>query len=151
GKSRLVDEMLGQLLGEDRDRRAAIVRCSPDHTRSPLYPVATLLREDPDRWRWAARSFGLPAVETALLEAQLAPGGAPAGPPVEVSPDEQHRRLLGAVTDVLLEAGAAAPPVLVFEDLHWADPTTLELLERLVREVATEPVLVLVTSRPGFA
>ena len=88
-------------------------------------------------------------MEAALLETQLAPAGAaPAEPPVEVSPEEQHRRLLGAVTDVLLEAGDARPAVLVFEDVHWADPTTLELLERLVRELATEPVLVLVTLRP---
>jgi DNA-binding SARP family transcriptional activator len=149
GKSRLVDELLAHLHGEDRDSRATIFRCSPDHTHSPLYPVAAVLREDPERWRAAARASGLPAVESALLETQLAPAGAvPAEPPVEVSPEEQHRRLLGAVTDVLLEVGSAVPAVLVFEDLHWADPTTLELLERLVRELATEPVLVLVTLRP---
>ncbi len=111
--------------------------------------MAAVLREDPERWRAAGRACRLPAVETALLETQLAPAGAaPAVPLVEVSPEEQHRRLLGAVTDVLLEAGDARPAVLVFEDVHWADPTTLELLERLVRELATEPVLVLVTLRP---
>jgi DNA-binding SARP family transcriptional activator/tetratricopeptide (TPR) repeat protein len=149
GKSRLVDELLARVAGEDAERAATTFRCSPDHTQSPLYPVAARLREDPERWRAAARACGLPPVEAALLETQLAPASAAlAEPPVEVSPEEQHRRLLGAVTDVLLDAGDATPPVLVVEDLHWADPTTLELLERLVRELATEPILVLVTLRP---
>jgi DNA-binding SARP family transcriptional activator len=149
GKSRLVDELLARLVGPDADRAATIFRCSPDHCQSPLFAVTAVLREEPERWRAAGRASGLPPVEAALLEAQLAPAGAaPAEPPVEVSPEEQQRRLLGAVTDVLLEAGGAAPAVLVFEDLHWADPTTLALLERLVRELATEPVLVLVTLRP---
>jgi hypothetical protein len=111
-----------------------------------------VLREDPERWRATGRACGLPPVEAALLETQLAPAGAAlAEPPVEVSPEEQHRRLLGAVTDVLLEAGDATPGVLVVEDLHWADPTTLELLERLVRELATEPILLLVTLRAELA
>jgi DNA-binding SARP family transcriptional activator len=148
GKSRLVDELLSRLASASG---ATTFRCSPDHVRSPLYPVATALGEDPGRWRAAARTCGLPAVEAALLETQLAPAGDVAPEPlVEVSPEEQHRRLLGAITDVLLEAGDAAPGVLVFEDLHWADPTTLELLELLVRGLATEPVLVLVTMRPEF-
>jgi DNA-binding SARP family transcriptional activator len=151
GKSRLVDELLAQLGGNGAGRAATTFRGSPDHTRSPLYPVAGVLREDSERWRAAGQAAGLPAVDAALLETQLAPvGAAPAEPPVEVSPEEQQRRLLGAITDVLLAAGEAAPGVLVFEDLHWADPTTLALLERLVREVATEPLLVLVTMRPAL-
>jgi DNA-binding SARP family transcriptional activator/class 3 adenylate cyclase len=149
GKSRLVDEIVAEVAGQDADRAATTFRCSPDHTRSPLYPVAAMLREDPERWRAAGLACGLPSIEAALLETQLAPAGAgPAEPPVEVSPEEQQRRLLGAVTDVLLEPRGSSPAVLVFEDLHWADPTTLALLERLVRELATEPVLVLVTLRP---
>jgi predicted ATPase len=144
GKSRLVDEVLAHAIDAD----ATIFRCSPDHSRSPLYAVAAVLREAPERWREAARACGLPALETALLEAQLAPAAAPAVPLVEVSPAEHHRRLLGAVTDVLLAPGDGRHTVLVFEDVHWAEPTTLELLERVVRELATEPVLVLVTVRP---
>jgi DNA-binding SARP family transcriptional activator len=145
GKSRLVEELLA------RDPGGAVAtafRCSPEHTQSPLYPVAAVLRGEPDRWRATAQACGLPAVEAALFETQLA-GVAAAEPPVAVSSEEQQRRLLGAVTDVLLEAGeATAPGVLVFEDLHWADPTTLALLDRLVRELATERMLVLVTMRP---
>jgi class 3 adenylate cyclase len=148
GKTRFVHELL-ETLGDDDPGAATVFRCSPDHTRSPLYPVTTVLREDPERWRAAGRASGLPAAEASLFESQLAPAGAaPAEPPVEVSPEEQQRRLLGAVTDVLLEARDAAPAVLVFEDVHWADPTTLSLLERLVREAATERVLVLLTMRP---
>ena len=143
GKTRLVRELLRQASA------ATTFRSSPDHTCSPLYPVAAVLRETAERWRAAGR--GLPAVEAALLETQLAPAGAePAEPLVEVSPEEQHRRLLGAITEVLLAPGGAEPAVLVFEDVHWADPTTLDLLDRLVRELATEPVLVLATARPEF-
>jgi DNA-binding SARP family transcriptional activator len=143
GKTRLVRELLGQAPA------ATTFRASPDHTCSPLYPVAAAMREASERWRAAGR--GLPAVEAALLETQLAPASTePAEPPLEVSPEEQHRRLLGAVTEVLLAPGGAEPAVLVFEDVHWADPTTLDLLDRLVRELATEPVLVVATARPGF-
>ncbi|MGZ6708398.1 MAG: BTAD domain-containing putative transcriptional regulator [Solirubrobacteraceae bacterium] len=152
GKTRLVEELLAGVAHPGGASGPTIFRGSPDHTRSPLYPVASVLRDDPERWRAAGRACGLASVETALLETQLAtPGAAPAEPLVEVAPEEQQRRLLGAVTDVLLAAGDGAPAVLVFEDLHWADPTTLALLERLVREVATEPVLILVTLRPELA
>jgi len=149
GKTRLVEELLARLALPRGATGPTIFRCSPDHTRSPLYPVASVLRDDPERWRATGREWGLAPVEAALLETQLAtPGAAPAEPLVAVAPEEQQRRLLGAITDVLLAAGDGAPAVLVFEDLHWADPTTLALLERLVRELATEPVLVLVTLRP---
>jgi len=142
GKSRLVDELLERLPG---DRRPTTFRCSPDRHESPLHPVAAVLRDDPERWRAAARAIDLCPTETGMLETQLAPADGGAAPAAA-----ELQRLLGAITDVLLEPSASEPSVLVFEDVHWADPATLELLDRLVRQLATEPVLVLVTMRAGL-
>src|SRR6185312_7886176 len=65
----------------------------------------------------------------------------------DVEPGDPHGRLLCTLADVLLAPTGPAPSVLVFEDVHWADSATLGLIERLVRQLATEPVLVLLTMR----
>ena len=56
GKSRLVDELKTRVAGKDGERAVTTFRCSPDHTQSPLYPLAAVLREDPERWRAAGRA-----------------------------------------------------------------------------------------------
>jgi DNA-binding SARP family transcriptional activator/class 3 adenylate cyclase len=152
GKSRLVDELVARLPTPGGARGATTFRCSPDRTRAPLHPVAAVLREDPERWRAAGRASGLSPAEAALLEAQLAPAGDAAAQGAGTSaPDAEHGRLLGAMTDVLLASRDDETQVLVFEDIHWADAATLELLERLVRQLATERALVLVTMRADLA
>ena len=54
------------------------------------------------------------------------------------------------LTGLVEDSCANGPSVLIFEDLHWCDPSTLEFLNRLVDRVETLPVLLLVTSRPGI-
>jgi predicted ATPase len=108
--------------------------------------VAAVLQESPERWRAAGRAIGLCAADAALLETQLAAAG-DAVPEPAVEPGDEHGRLLCTIADVLLAPTDSAPSVLVFEDVHWADAATLELIERLVRQLATEPVLVLLTMR----
>ena len=104
--------------------------------------MAAVLQESPERWRAAGRAIGLCAADAALLETQLAAAG-DAVPEPTVEPGDEHGRLLCTIADVLLAPTDSAPSVLVFEDVHWADAATLELIERLVRQLATEPVLVL--------
>jgi DNA-binding SARP family transcriptional activator len=144
GKSRLVDEVIARLPTPEAGDTTTF-RCRPD-SKSSLHPVAAVLQESPERWRAAGRAIGLCAADAALLETQLAAAG-DAVPEPAVEPGDEHGRLLCTIADVLLAPTDSAPSVLVFEDVHWADAATLELIERLVRQLATEPVLVLLTMR----
>lgn len=64
--------------------------------------------------------------------------------------DAMERLILGAVTRLLREGAARRPLVLVFEDLHWADSSSLELLESLLRLPKEKPILFLAILRPGY-
>jgi class 3 adenylate cyclase len=67
-----------------------------------------------------------------------------------LSPDQQRRRLLGTLIEWLLGAARVQPLVIVIEDLHWADPSTLELIHLLLEQGGTARILVLCTARPEF-
>jgi class 3 adenylate cyclase/tetratricopeptide (TPR) repeat protein len=71
-------------------------------------------------------------------------------PPSLLSPEQQRRRLLATLVEWMLGASRVQPIVLAIEDLHWADPSTLELLQLLVEQGATAPLLLLCTARPEF-
>ena len=67
-----------------------------------------------------------------------------------MSPEQQRRRLLATLVEWVLGAARVQPTVIATEDLHWADPSTLELIELLVEQGATAPLLLLYTARPEF-
>src|SRR3984893_15477521 len=71
-------------------------------------------------------------------------------PPQPLSPEQQRRRLLATLVEWALGAARAQPTVNAIEDLHWADPSTLELLQLLVGQAATARLLLLFTARPEF-
>ena len=68
----------------------------------------------------------------------------------ELTPDELRRRQLGAIVAWLLAGARAQPLVLAFEDLHWADPTSLDLLKMLAERGWTAPLMIVATARPEF-
>jgi class 3 adenylate cyclase/tetratricopeptide (TPR) repeat protein len=70
--------------------------------------------------------------------------------PSSLSPEQQRRRLLATLIEWLLGAARAQPLVIVIEDLHWADPSTLELIQLLAEQGATARMLLLYTARPEF-
>jgi class 3 adenylate cyclase/tetratricopeptide (TPR) repeat protein len=82
----------------------------------------------------------------ALLSIPAAGGWAP----LADSPEKQREKTLEVLLAMVRHIAQSQPVLMVFEDLHWADPTTLELLLRLVREAQTQRILLLVTARPGF-
>lgn len=162
GKSRLVRALRDRLAGE----RAIVLlhSCSPLHRTSPLHPVIGLLE----------RNAGLahddpPAVRLDKLEALLARAGidlAEAGPPLAdllgipldgrwpalaVTPERRKQRTLAALLDQLVGLAAQRPTLALYEDVHWADPTSLELIELVIEKVRRLAVLVLVTFRPELA
>jgi class 3 adenylate cyclase/tetratricopeptide (TPR) repeat protein len=70
--------------------------------------------------------------------------------PSPLSPEQQRRRLLATLVEWVLSAARAEPTVIAIEDLHWADPSTLELIQLLVEQGATSQLLLLYTARPEF-
>ena len=80
-----------------------------------------------------------------LLDISVATSGAP-----EVPPDELRRRQLAAMTAWVLAGARTQPLVLAFEDLHWADPTSLDLLRMLAERGTKAPLMVIATARPEF-
>jgi predicted ATPase len=162
GKSRLVRALRERLAPEPHTPLSHF--CSPFHQTSALYPVIDLL----ERASGFARDDDPPG-KLAKLEALLAhatadvAGTAPLVaallsipndgryPPLGLSPQRQKERTLEALVDQLAGLAKQQPVLAVYEDVHWADPTTLKLLDRVVDRVQALPALVLVTFRPEFA
>jgi class 3 adenylate cyclase len=99
----------------------------------------------------AMASAGLKPAEAAPLVADLLQ--LPAGdryPALTLTSEQKRRRLLAALTGWVFGAGQLQPVVMVVEDLHWLDPSTLELQEVLANQGATAPLMLLYTARPEF-
>lgn len=144
----------------DEDGRCLVLRCSALHSNTPLHPVAQLLHpvpaptkgagiEDPvDRLARAAEAVGLASEENLYLLALMSLVPWPAGRGVpDLQPEQARERTLTLLCEWFDALASEGPLLLVIEDLHWADPTTLELLRRYVAEERRHPVLVLVTTR----
>jgi len=93
---------------------------------------------------------GLPELDYApLLGALLALPGE-GYPPLVLSPEARRKRTLAAVLALLGALAERRPVVLVVEDLHWIDPSTLEFLDLLLGELSMLPLLLVATFRPEF-
>jgi TOMM system kinase/cyclase fusion protein len=159
GKSRLARE-LAERIG-DEPHAWLECRCTPDSATSAFYPIVDLLSRLLDPERTAA-----PEAKITRLEALLSrygfelPEAMPLFAPLlaipmpakwaalDVSPQKQRELTRDAVLALLFEMAEKAPVALLIEDLHWADPSTLELLGQLVTEVGSARVLALFTARP---
>jgi class 3 adenylate cyclase len=160
GKSRLVHALRERLGGEVGAEQ--LWQCSAHHTGTSLYPVIDLLErvlgldraqtpEDQLRaLRQAAPNTGLDPAETVPLLADLlsVPASDDARP--SLTPLDARTATLRALESLLVTNPAHHPLLLVVEDLHWADPTTLELLGRILVSLAGRPVLCVLTFRREF-
>ncbi|WP_437998960.1 TOMM system kinase/cyclase fusion protein [Sorangium sp. So ce185] len=162
GKSCLARALRHRIVRDDPTFLEA--RCSPDTQNSPLRPVIELLEralgldQEPDAGSKIARlegeltGHGLALAESMPLFVPLfsLPLGAPYAP-LDVSAQRQKALTLKAVTSLLLAMADRRPVLLLAEDLHWADPTTMEFLEQLVREAPAVPLCAVMTARPEFS
>ncbi|WP_437715160.1 TOMM system kinase/cyclase fusion protein [Sorangium sp. So ce448] len=162
GKSRLARALRDRLAREAHTFLEA--RCSPDTQTSPLRPVVDLLErtlgldQEPDAGGKIARierelaGHGFTLAEAMPLFVPLfsLPLGEPYAP-LDVSPQRHKALTLQAVASLLLAIADERPVLLVAEDLHWADPTTMEFLAQLVREAPAAPLCVIMTARPEFS
>jgi class 3 adenylate cyclase/predicted ATPase len=161
GKSRMI-QTLRERLG-DEPYTPLSHYCSPYHTNSALYPAIAFLertarldRNDPPETQLAklevvlARSSDCMDEVVPPLAALL---GVPTGgryPALTLTPEAQKRRTLQALVDHLAGLAAQQPVHALYEDVHWVDPSTLELLGLVIERTHRLPVLVLITFRPEF-
>jgi DNA-binding SARP family transcriptional activator len=138
-------------------------QCSPFRTNSPLYPVVRHIEraagfasnDRPDQ-KLAKLEAMLAAValdmsENVPLVAALLSIALPQRyPPLRLSPAQQRRKTLAALLTYVERLGRRHPLVMMFEDAHWADASTLEFFDLLVERIRKLAILVLVTHRPGF-
>jgi class 3 adenylate cyclase/tetratricopeptide (TPR) repeat protein len=159
GKSRLTAGLLESLATEPHTRIRYF--CSPHHAHSPLHPFIAHLERAARFEPGSSASAKLDKLEALLKPtARNAPrdvaliadllsvpldGRYPA---LAVSPQQKREMTLTALLDQLDGIAAQSPVLVVFEDVHWIDPTSLELLDRTIARVADLPVLLVITLRP---
>jgi len=127
---------------------------------TPFYPVSEMLRqvlggttELEQVVQLAARltAVGIkPAAAIPLLAPMLNLSLPPEYPPSTLQPEQQRRRLLATLVEWIIGAARTQALISVIEDLHWADPSTLELIQLLVEQGATAPLMLIYTARPEF-
>jgi predicted ATPase len=163
GKSVLVEALRAQVRAEGLPRIA--FRCSPYHTNSALYPVIThierllqFMPDDPPATKLAKLEAGLqpyhlPLAEVVPLLAGLLSVPLPAERYAALTwtSQQQKQQTLDMLVAWLEEEAERQPVLVAWEDLHWADPTTIEYLGLLVEQAPTVPMLHVLMYRPEFS
>ncbi|MFL5589236.1 MAG: AAA family ATPase [Ktedonobacteraceae bacterium] len=162
GKSRLVQVLKEHVADAPHTRWEC--RCSPYYQHTALYPLSEFFHralhwqgdDTPDaklgKLEHALRQYALPLDETVPLMAALLSLPLPADryPPLVLSPQRQRQQTLDTLVAILLVLAAQHPVLLIVEDLHWVDPTTVEWLHLVVDQVPTTALCLLLTYRPEF-
>jgi predicted ATPase len=96
--------------------------------------------------------YRLPLVESVQLFAPLLSLPLPEHhyPPLNLAPQRQRQKTLESIVAILLELAEREPVLFILEDLHWTDPTTLELLNLVIEQIPTTSILTVLTCRPHF-
>jgi predicted ATPase len=159
GKSRLIGEFHLRL--KETPHTWTEWTCAQLLQNTPLHPISEWGRQRfggadvPSERRLAELENTLELVkldpfENASLLAPLLDIPLPKERVSTLAPEELRRRQLAAVTNWIMAGAKAQPMVLVFEDLHWADPTTLDVLRSIAERGAQVPLYIVATTRPEF-
>jgi class 3 adenylate cyclase/predicted ATPase len=160
GKSRLTVAVLERLAGEPHTRLRYF--CSPQHTDSPLFPVigqmeraAELAHDDTpqarlDKLNALLGQTSISIEDSALFAEMLSLPNDGRYPDLELTAEQRRQRTLEALISQLEVLTRQNSVLMIFEDAHWADPTSLELFGRTVDRIVALPVLLIVTFRPDF-
>jgi class 3 adenylate cyclase/tetratricopeptide (TPR) repeat protein len=160
GKSRSIEALQEALAGEPCAR--IYLQCSPYHSDSALYPVVQHLARAA---RFAATDSSTARIEklTALFAHRVASDTAAipllaellsipmASSSLSLTPAQRKSALLALLVGEIVRPAETEPVLLVLEDAHWIDATTLELMTRLTDSIGSVRALVTVTARPEFA
>jgi class 3 adenylate cyclase/tetratricopeptide (TPR) repeat protein len=160
GKSRLTAALLAHLASEPHTRLRYF--CSPQHTDSALYPIIGQVERGA-----GLRHDDMPKAKLDKLDAMLAQTSTPVDnaalfaemlslpndgryPTFNLSPQQRRQRTLDALMAQMQALTGASPVLMIFEDAHWSDPTSLELFSQVVDRVRNLSALLIVTFRPEF-
>jgi len=162
GKSRLVEDLRRHVA--DGPRAEIVWYCAPDRTDSALYPVGQQMARAAgfkrgDTAGACAEKFARFVETRAVLEplgqavlADLLGVQLPTAPSLQaVTPDKRKGVMLGTLLEMLDCLGAERPLLLVLEDAHWCDATTLGVLDQAVKRSVERPWLLVITARPEYA
>jgi class 3 adenylate cyclase/predicted ATPase len=158
GKSHLLAALEQRIA--DKPHTLLRYQCSPHHSSSALYPfIAQLERaaqfaiDDRSEERFNKLQILLSTTEPQTVQLLATLLSIPSGnryPKLELSPSQQRSRTFTALLDHFERLARRKPMLFLFEDVHWADATSLELLDAIIARVRQLPVLALFTSRPDF-
>ncbi len=161
GKSRLLHAAKEDLAGTPHAVLAC--RCSPEAQNTELYAIVDLLTRifrfekhvtPAERWERIdtvlARYRSLPPNAVALFASILSVPQPPGTAPLDGTPSQVRRLVFEALVAWLTEEAGDRPQLLVVEDLHWADPTTIELLGLIAQRIGAARIMCLFTTRPEF-
>jgi len=161
GKSRLVRAFQENVRDELENR--ILYHCSPYHRNSALYPAIEQLERALRFERTESSSQKLEKLDRTLSELELpvaehgpvlasllALPGEGRYPPLALSPDEANQRTLEALVAMIEAMAARAPVLMVVEDVHWADASTVELLDLVVERAASTRLCLVITFRFEF-
>jgi class 3 adenylate cyclase/predicted ATPase len=160
GKSRLTAALLERLAAEPHTRLRHF--CSPQHTESALYPtIAQMERAAGFTWDDTSQTkldkfdtllaqSSTSARDAALLAEMLSLPNDGRYPILELTPLQRRQQTLDALIFQVVALSRLNPVLMIFEDAHWADPTSLEALGRTVERIRAVGILLIITYRPEF-
>jgi class 3 adenylate cyclase/predicted ATPase len=161
GKSRLTAALLERLAGEPHTRLRYF--CSPQHTDSAFFPIigqmeraAGLAHDDTaqvklDKLDAVLTQTSTSKQDAALFAELLSLPNDGRWPTADMPPQQRRQKTLDALSSQMEALSRQTPVLMIFEDAHWTDPTSLEAFGRAVDRVRTLRVLLIVTYRPEFA
>ena len=160
GKSRLTAALMERLAAEPHTRLR--IYCSPQHTESALYPIigqmeraAGLARTDTpkaklDKLDAMLAQSSTSAQDAALFADMLSLSNDGRYLALELTPQQRRQRTLEALVSQVATLSSQNPLLMISEDTHWTDPTSLELFGRIIDKIPSIRVLLIVTFRPEF-
>jgi class 3 adenylate cyclase/tetratricopeptide (TPR) repeat protein len=162
GKSRILSELRGRL--EAEHATSLRLHCSPYYVNSAFYPIIDnferalrFARDDTAEQKLdklealVVGQYGRPPEDLRFIAAMLSIPGEERYGAIAMTPQKFKDETLRALVDTTEAAARWRPTVTLFEDAHWADPTTLEVIDLLIHRVRNLPLLVVVTHRPEFS
>jgi class 3 adenylate cyclase len=162
GKSRILSELRGRL--EAQHATSVRLHCSPYYVNSAFYPII-------DNFERALRfatddtaeqkldklealivgEYGCPREDLRFIASMLSIPCDERYGSVAITPQKFKDETLRALVDTTEAIARRQPTVELFEDIHWADPTTLEVIDLLIHRVRNIPLLAVLTHRPEFS
>jgi len=163
GKSRITQQ-LTDTISSERQYYDLEYQCSPNHTNTALYPVISHLKATAGIERGESTAVQIDKLQLLIRESSddferdmpaflelLSLNAEDKWPCPDLDPDEKKEWIFSVLITNMFSLSKINPLLITFEDVHWIDPTTLELLSRIVDSLEGYAILFLITSRPGFA